>query len=74
MSHSRLGHAADARRLLRQALELAGRARPETLLGVACPEMAPQDLVECELLRREAEELINPKSKEGPEKKSDNPR
>jgi hypothetical protein len=32
--------------------------------------MAPPDLVEFELLRREAEELINAKSKEKPDKKS----
>ena len=70
MSHSRLGQAADARQSLQQALELAGRASPEQLPGVAWPDMGPQDLVECELLRREAEELINPKSKEKPDKKS----
>jgi tetratricopeptide (TPR) repeat protein len=68
MSHSRLGQATDARQSLKQALELAGRARPEQLPGVAWPEMAPQDLVECELLRREAEELVNPESMERPEK------
>jgi len=32
--------------------------------------MAPPDFVEFELLRREAEELISPKSKEKPDKKS----
>ncbi len=32
------------------------------------PDMWPQDLVKCELLRREAEELINPRSKEEPDK------
>jgi hypothetical protein len=32
--------------------------------------MTPPDLVEFELLRREAEELINPKSKETPDQKS----
>ncbi len=31
--------------------------------------MAPTDFAEFELLRREAEELINPKSKEEPDKK-----
>jgi eukaryotic-like serine/threonine-protein kinase len=62
LSHSRLGEAADARHSLQQALELAGRASPEKLLGVEWPDMGPQDLLECELLRREAEELINLKS------------
>ena len=38
------------------------------LPGVEWPDMAPPDLVEFELLRREAEELINPKSKEKPDK------
>ncbi len=70
MAHSRLGQAADARQSLQRALELAGRASPVQLPGVAWPDMGPQDLVECELLRREAEELINPKSKEEPDKKS----
>jgi hypothetical protein len=37
---------------------------------VAWPDMGPQDLVEVELLRREAEELINPKSAETPDNKS----
>ena len=69
MTYSRLGHAADARKSLQQALELAGRASPEQLPGVAWPDMWPQDFVEFELLRREAEELINPKSKEKPDKK-----
>ena len=70
MAHSRLGHAADARESLQQALELAGRASPDQLPGVEWPDMAPPDFVEFELLRREAEELINPKSKEKPDKKS----
>ncbi len=69
MSHSRLGQAADAQKSLQQALELAGRASPEKLPAVAWPDMGPQDLVECELLRREAEELINSKSKEKPDAK-----
>ena len=68
MSHSRLGHAADVRKSLRQALELAGRASPGQLPGVAWPDMHTVDFVECELLRREAEELINPRSKEKPDK------
>ncbi|MFI5461495.1 MAG: tetratricopeptide repeat protein, partial [Isosphaerales bacterium] len=70
MAHSRLGHAADARKFLEQALELAGRASPGQPPGVEWPDMAPPDFVEFELLRREAEELINLKSKEKPDKKS----
>jgi tetratricopeptide (TPR) repeat protein len=69
MAHSRLGHAADARKSQQQALELAGRASPEQPPGVEWPDMAPPDFVEFELLRREAEELINPQSKEKPDKK-----
>ncbi len=69
MVHSRLGHAADARESLRQALEQAGSASPEQPPGVEWPDMTPQDFAEFELLRREAEELINPKSKEKPDKK-----
>ncbi len=69
MAHSRLGHAADARRSLQQALKLAGRASPEQLPGVEWPDMASPDVVEFELLRREAEELINAKSKEKPDQK-----
>ena len=57
------------RKSLQQALKLAGRASPEQLPGVEWPDMAPPDVVEFELLRREAEELINPKSKEKPDKK-----
>jgi tetratricopeptide (TPR) repeat protein len=68
MAHSRPGQAADARQSLEQALELAGRAWPEQLPGVAWPGLWPQDLVKYELLRREAEELINPESKENPNK------
>ncbi len=69
MAHSRLGHAADARKSLQQALKLAGRASPEQLPGVEWQDMAAPDVVEFELLRREAEELINPRSKEKPDKK-----
>jgi serine/threonine protein kinase/Flp pilus assembly protein TadD len=69
MAHSRLGHAADARESLRQAEKLAGRANADQLPGVEWPEMAPADFVEFELLRREAEELINARSKEKPDKK-----
>jgi hypothetical protein len=70
MAHSRLGHAADARKFLEQALKLAGRARSDQFPVVDWPDMQPPDVVEFELLRREAEELINPKSKEKPAKKS----
>jgi tetratricopeptide (TPR) repeat protein/serine/threonine protein kinase len=69
MAHSRRGHAADARKSLEQALELAGGASPEQPPGVEWPNMAPPDFVQFELLRREAEELINPESKEKPDKK-----
>jgi len=69
MAHSRLGHAADARKSLQRALELAGRASPEQLPRVEWPDMAAPDVVEFELLRREAEELINAKSKENSDKK-----
>ncbi len=54
---------------LQQAEKLAGRANPDQLPGVEWPEMAPADFVEFELLRREAEELINAQSKEKPDKK-----
>jgi tetratricopeptide (TPR) repeat protein len=64
MAHARLGHAADARKSLEQALKLAGRASPESLPRVEWQNMAAPDVVEFELLRREAEELINPKSKQ----------
>ncbi len=64
MAHSRLGHAADARKSLQQALELAGRVSPNQPPAMQWPDMAPPDFVEFELLRREAEELLIPKSKE----------
>ncbi len=70
MAHSRLGHASDARKSLQQALELAGRASPEKPPGVEWPDMAPPDFAEFELLRREAEELINAKAEVKPDKKS----
>jgi tetratricopeptide (TPR) repeat protein len=69
MAHSRLGHAADARAFLQQAEKLAGQARPDQLPGVKWPEMAPADFVEFELLRREAGDGINPRSKEKPDKR-----
>jgi hypothetical protein len=70
MAHSRPGQAADARQSLEQALELASRAWPDQLPGVAWPDLWPQDLVKYELLRREAEELINPESNKEPDEKS----
>ncbi len=69
MAQSRLNHAADARASLEQALKLAGPPNPGQIPGVEWPDMALQDFVEFELLRREAEELLNAKSKEKPDKK-----
>ena len=57
------------RKFLEQAEKLAGRARPDQLPGVDWPDMQPPDVVEFELIRREAEELINAKSKENSDKK-----
>ncbi len=68
MAHSRLGHAAEAREFRQQAENLAGPPRPDQLPGVKWPDMAPADFVEFDLLRREAEELINPRSNEKPDK------
>jgi tetratricopeptide (TPR) repeat protein len=70
MAHSRLGHATDARKYLKQALELGGRASEFQLARVKWSAIAVPDFVEFELLRREAEELINSKSKEKLDKKS----
>jgi tetratricopeptide (TPR) repeat protein len=70
MAHSRLGHAMEARQYLGQARELVDRASPFQLPGVKWPDMAVTDFAEFELLRREAEDLINPKSKEKPERES----
>ncbi len=69
MAHSRLGHASDVRKYLQQALELGGRSNAFRLPRVDLPNMAVADFAEFELLRREAEDLINPKAKEKPEKK-----
>jgi hypothetical protein len=55
---------------LTRELKCAGEPSPMQLPGVEWPDMAPPDLVECELRRREAEELINPESKEETDKKS----
>ena len=68
MAHHRLGQAAEARTSLEQALELAGRASPEQPPGAEWPDMTPADVLEFELLRREADDLINPKSPEKPDK------
>jgi hypothetical protein len=67
MAHHRLGHAAEARTSLEQALQLAGRASPDQPPGVEWPDMTPTDLLEIELLRREAEDLIDPKSTQKPD-------
>jgi tetratricopeptide (TPR) repeat protein len=69
MAHSRLGHAEDARASLEQAFKLAGPPNPSQIPGVDWPHMPSQDFVEFELLRREAEELINPKAEAKPDKK-----
>ncbi len=69
MAHSRLGHAADSRESLQQAEKLVGRASAERIPGVEWPDMAPSDFAEFELLRREAEEFFDPKSKEKLDKK-----
>src|SRR5262249_23514519 len=69
MARSRLGHAAEARKALKQALELAGRASPAQPPGVKWPDMAPPDLAAFELLRREAEDRIDPKSPGKPAQK-----
>ena len=69
MAHSRLGHAAEARKYLQQSLELAGLANPFQLPRVEWPDMGATDFMEFELLRREAEELINAKPKEKSDKK-----
>ena len=69
MAHSRRGYAAEARKALKQAPELAGRPSPALHPGGKWPDMAPPELAAFELLRREAEELIGPKSPEKPAKK-----
>jgi hypothetical protein len=68
MAQSRLGHAAEARKELKQALEQAGRASREPPLWV---NLTLPELVVFELLRREAEDLIDPKPPEKPAKKRD---
>jgi serine/threonine protein kinase/Tfp pilus assembly protein PilF len=70
MAHFRLGHTADACESLRQGVELAGRPSSEHLPGVQWQDMSSPDVVEFEVLRREAEELINAKSTEKPDKQS----
>jgi hypothetical protein len=68
MAHSRLAHAAEARTSLRQAHQLAGRPSPNQPPGAGWPDLAPLDVLEFELLRREADELIEGKSTEQPDK------
>jgi serine/threonine protein kinase/WD40 repeat protein/tetratricopeptide (TPR) repeat protein len=62
MAHHHLGRNAEARTSLEQARLLAGKASPMQPPGADWPDMAPTDIVEFELLRREAEELIHPKA------------
>jgi tetratricopeptide (TPR) repeat protein len=69
MAHHRLGHDAEARKSLEQAFQLAARSNLEPPAGVQWPDMAPPDVLEFELLRREAENLIDPKPKEKPDEK-----
>jgi tetratricopeptide (TPR) repeat protein len=68
MAQHRLGQAAEARTSLEQALELAGRVSPEQPPGVEWPDMTPADLLEIELLHREVEDLIDPKSSQKQDK------
>jgi eukaryotic-like serine/threonine-protein kinase len=63
MAHSHLGQAAEAQTSLDQARILAGRASPMQHPGVEWPDMTPSDLLEFELLRREADDLIHPSSR-----------
>jgi hypothetical protein len=69
MAQSRLRHAAEARKALKQALELAGQPSPGQSPGVIWPDLAPPELAAFELLRREAAALIDPKSPGKPAKK-----
>jgi tetratricopeptide (TPR) repeat protein len=71
MAHSRLGHAAEAHAALKQARELGGRASPQHPPGTRWPDMAPPDVLAFELLRREAEELIEPKSTDKSDRQGD---
>ncbi|MCC7333527.1 MAG: tetratricopeptide repeat protein [Pirellulaceae bacterium] len=64
MAHHCLGQADEARTSLEQALFLASQPNPDQPPGVTWPNMAPHDAVEFELLRREAEPLLNPVSPE----------
>ncbi len=67
MAQHRLGQATEARTSLEQALQLARQASPDQPPGVEWPDMSPADLLEIELLRREAEALIDPESTQKPD-------
>ena len=69
MAHSCLGHVVDARKSFERALKLAGRTSAEQLPGVEWPDLASNNFAAFELLRREAEELINARSNEKSDKK-----
>jgi hypothetical protein len=64
LAHHRLGHAAEARQCLQKSIDLL---RGGTQKGPPIGARAT-DWLEAELLRREAEELINAKSEEKPDK------
>jgi tetratricopeptide (TPR) repeat protein len=66
MAHHRLGDVEKARMSLEQARLLVGRASSAQSPGVGLPDMAPPDVLEFELLYREAENLINPIAPEKP--------
>jgi superkiller protein 3 len=62
LAHHRLGHADEARRCLAKGVQWLEREGPP---GPGRPtKILPQDWLEAQLLRREAEDLIDPKSKE----------
>ncbi len=65
--HHRLGHPDEARQCLAKGIQWLEREGPP---GPERPtKLSPQDWLEAQLLRREAEELINPKSNEDSDKK-----
>ena len=66
MAHHRLGDVEQARTSLEQARLLVGPAIPEQPLKVKWPNLAPPDVLEFELLRREAEDQIDPMPPENP--------
>ena len=66
MAHHRLGDVEKARMSLEQARLLVGRASSAKPPGVKWPDMAPPDVLEFELLCREAENLFDPIPPEKP--------